>query len=180
MIETIENYFNCKAVLAARHKQVSWKCQFHIFPHVDQPVQWELSEPIYFDCSFGCESDDEPGDEPSDEPGDQWPDDHAWRGFSARMERARLFKKIKMLSKQVDSQRMKIIRLSCKLKAIREAQTDTGSTQPIAKEEIFGKLVSEMQELAEVPKRGRRFSELLLDISQLLFSLSPRSYRVLP
>ena len=31
----------------------------------------------------------------------------------------------------------------------------------------------------QVPKRGRRFSELMLDISQLLFSLSPRSYRVL-
>ena len=84
-----------------------------------------------------------------------------------------------MLKKQVDSQQMKIIRLSCKLQAIREAQAGTGSPWPIAKEEIFGKLVSEMQELAQVPKRGRRFSELMLDISQLLFSLSPRSYRVL-
>ena len=169
LIDIIQNHFHCRAVLSSREKLVCWKCCFRIFPNFNPPARLSLSEPLSFDYSNECE----------DESYAEFAEEDVDSDFSKKMERVRLFKTIKRLKKQVDAQQMKIIRLSCKLDAIREGKVETRCPPQTTPEGLFNDLMTEMQGLIGVPKKGRRFSQLLLDVSQILLSLSPRCYRLL-
>ena len=169
LIGIIQNHFHCRAVLSSGEKLVCWKCCFRIFPDFDPPARLSMSEPVSFHFSNDFE----------DESYAKFAEEDADLDISKKMERVKLFKTINRLKKQLDSQQMKIIRLSSKLDDLRECKVETCCPQQTTLDGLFNDLVSEMQSLIGLPKKARRFSQLLLDISQILLSLSPRCYRLL-
>ena len=152
-ISVIENHLNCRAVLLHREKVTCFKCFFRLFPNFEPKCELSISPPVIV--------------EKRTNPEDQ-------------LEKMRLHKTIKRLNRQVSEQSRCIARLTLQHRPLTtESCSEMCPKTPPESACLFSSVLEEMTRLFPVSKHGRRFTQQLLDLSQLLFSLSPRAYKVL-
>ena len=155
-ISVIENRLRARVALVRREKIVCHKCFVKVFRNLDEKDGLTISAPV----SVEKRSDPE-----------------------TQLERMRLLKTIKRLGQQLLEQSARMARLMAKQGDFRQTGTAPLMTERSEGESdaprLFSTVVDEMSSLSHINKHTRRFSERLLDIAQLLYSLSPRCFRVL-
>ena len=155
-ISVIENRLRARIVLIRREKVVCHKCFVKVFHEFEEKRGLTISEPL------SIEKRSDP---------------------VTQLERMRLFKTIKRLGHQLLEQSARMARLTARQGECQQTGTSPCMVQGLEgasdAPRLFSTVIDEMRSLSCINKHNRRFSERLLDIAQLLYSLSPRCYRVL-
>ena len=153
-MDKIEQLIGCRAVELKREKVTVWKYHVKIFPKIEEKPKLEISYPV----SFTHCQDFEP----------------------LHMRIMSLRKSLKALGKEI-ARRDKTIRVLSRkpVDTLTTPATDSMESREPTHTTLFEAILTEMTNLYATDKHGRRFSELLAHVSELLFSLSPRCYRVL-